>query len=359
MHILIIEDDEAIRLTLQDMLEFNGHRVTAAGDGRSALNAARQQPDLILCDVGLPDMDGFEVLQQLHARPECQTIPFIFLTARADRDDQRRGMALGADDYITKPFTEREILEAIAARVKRQAPLKERLQELLTEKDREINAPWSHELMTPLNGVLGGLELIEAEADTIKPEELRELLQLIRAGAERQQELARKLVLYFELEQLKRAGRRLDDTTCESQTVVPAAVEAVTGHLSPQPKVFVEVAPATLRLNGARLQAALRELIDNACRFSPAGQPIDVIGTVHRPGVYHLTVTDHGPGLPVQDEATTHPFVQFERQRTEQQGLGLGLAIVRSVVELAAGRLDLHPGPDNVGLRAMLEIPCE
>lgn len=358
MRVLIIEDNESIRMTLRDMLELNGHQVIEAGDGQSALVAARQQPDLILCDIGLPDMDGYTVLQRLHESPEIQSIPFIFLTARADRDDLRRGMALGADDYIIKPFTQKDILDAIAARVKRQAPLKHRLDELLLEKSREINAPWSHELMTPLNSVLGGLDLIEAEGENIQPAQLKELLQLVRAGAERQQELARKLVLHFELQQLKLKGRRLDRGTCNVPMVVAAAVEAVCTHISPPPRIETKIEDMSLRIEGARLQAALQELLENACRFSPPGLPISIIGKLDGPDIYHLAVHDRGPGLPAQDDTSTHPFVQIARHRIEQQGLGLGLSIVRAIVELASGSLHLQPGDDGAGLSAVLEIPC-
>lgn len=117
MKILIIEDDESIRLTLQDLLELNGHTVLAAATGPEGLDLARDQPEMIICDIGLPGLDGHQVLAAIREMPECREVTFIFLTARAERGDMRRGMAGGADDYITKPFTERDILEAIAARV--------------------------------------------------------------------------------------------------------------------------------------------------------------------------------------------------------------------------------------------------
>ena len=186
MRILVIEDDTGIRETLQDLLEMHGHAVTTAEDGPGGVARASDLPDLILCDIGLPGLDGFEVLAALRRTDATRDIPFIFLTARTERTDQRQGMTLGADDYITKPFTEREILDAIAARVRRQEPLRTRVATLLADREREIHAPWSHELLTPLNGVLGALDLIESEADTITPPELRELLGLIRAGADRQ-----------------------------------------------------------------------------------------------------------------------------------------------------------------------------
>lgn len=120
MNILIIEDEPAIRETLQLCLELNGHTVIAAEDGPAGVRLAAQRPDLILCDVGLPGLDGYGVIAAIQQLPACRDIPFIFLTARAGRDDLRRGMSLGADDYITKPFTQRDILDAIAARLRRQ-----------------------------------------------------------------------------------------------------------------------------------------------------------------------------------------------------------------------------------------------
>jgi CheY-like chemotaxis protein len=203
MKILIIEDESAIRDTLREILELNRYTVIAAADGPAGVKLAEQSPDLIFCDIGLPGLDGFQVLTAVRALPTGRDVPFVFLTARAERRDQRQGMALGADDYITKPFTERDIIDAVQARVRRQQPLRERLAQLLDERRSELGAEWSHELMTPLNGVLGGLELIEGEADTIDPSELKELLGLIRAGAERQHALSRKLVLHFELERMR------------------------------------------------------------------------------------------------------------------------------------------------------------
>ena len=112
-------------------------------------------------------------------------------------------MALGADDYITKPFTERDILDAIAARNKRHGGSwwREKIEQLAERQRRESNAQWSHELLTPLNAVIGGLDLLEMDAETISRDELKEMLALIRNGAERQERLARKLICYFGLEQ--------------------------------------------------------------------------------------------------------------------------------------------------------------
>jgi len=119
--ILVIEDDEAIRTNILDLLDAEGFDGLGAEDGSEGLELARRHaPDVILCDIMMPSLDGHAVLERLRADPDLAPTPFIFITARADRDDQRKGMIQGADDYITKPFERAELLEAIYARLQRQ-----------------------------------------------------------------------------------------------------------------------------------------------------------------------------------------------------------------------------------------------
>jgi two-component system, sensor histidine kinase and response regulator len=354
MTILIVEDEPAIRETLQLCLELNGHTVLAAADGPTGVRLAAELPDMILCDVGLPGLDGYGVLTAIRQLPAGRDVPFIFLTARVDRQDQRRGMALGADDYVTKPFTQRDIIDAINARVRRQQPLRERVGALLSERRTQIGAKWSHELMTPLAGIQGGLQLIEAEADTIQPAELRELLALIRLGAARQLVLARKLVCYFELEQLKSAPP--DPRRCDAPAGIEAGVASAVQTGGRARDISIRCEPGTVPVSLPHLLAAVAEMVDNALRFSVAGQPVAVSGSAHAAG-YRIEVRDEGAGMTPEQCAHIGPFVQFDRDKREQQGLGLGLAIARSVAELAGGSFRLAPGPGNRGLLATLELP--
>jgi len=122
--ILVIEDDDNIRANVLDLLEAEGFAGIGARDGQAGVELAVQQlPALIICDITMPGIDGFEVLEILSMKPTTAAIPFVFLTARAERANVRRGMALGADDYITKPFTRAELLEAITSRLKRRKTL--------------------------------------------------------------------------------------------------------------------------------------------------------------------------------------------------------------------------------------------
>ncbi len=118
--LLLIEDDADVRDNTAEILELANYRVLKAENGKKGVDIARRElPDLVLCDIMMPDLDGYGVLHMLGRNPETAEIPFIFLSAKAERSDVRRGMDLGADDYLTKPFEESELLNAIEGRLKR------------------------------------------------------------------------------------------------------------------------------------------------------------------------------------------------------------------------------------------------
>jgi DNA-binding NtrC family response regulator len=120
MRILFIEDDDEIRDNVAELLEAEGFVPITAANGEEGLKLALSDPpDLILCDIGLPGMDGYAVIRAVSEYPQTESIPFIFVSARADRADVRHGMNLGADDYVTKPFTRNELLEAVRSRLTR------------------------------------------------------------------------------------------------------------------------------------------------------------------------------------------------------------------------------------------------
>lgn len=155
--VLIIEDQPQMRTNLTLMLQLNGYEVTAAENGRAGLEAARaQKPDLILCDVMMPELDGYGVLEALRQDDETAGIPFIFLTAKGDKKEQRAGMRLGADDYLTKPVTEADLLDSVRVRLERVAELERRVRERAATKPDFSSA-------TPLRS----LGLTEREAEVL------------------------------------------------------------------------------------------------------------------------------------------------------------------------------------------------
>ena len=118
--ILIIEDNADVRENTGDILELAGYAIATAENGKIGVEIAKQlQPDVIVCDIMMPELDGFGVLEALSENSKTASIPFIFLTAKTEKADMRKGMNLGADDYLTKPFSENELLEAIQSRLKK------------------------------------------------------------------------------------------------------------------------------------------------------------------------------------------------------------------------------------------------
>ena len=124
--ILVIEDEQIIRENILKLLKAEGFDVTGAENGAQGLNAAVSNlPDVIICDVMMPELDGYGVLMALRSNPVTATLPFVFLTGKAERSEMRQGMELGADDYLTKPFTKAELVGAISSRLKKQEAVAE------------------------------------------------------------------------------------------------------------------------------------------------------------------------------------------------------------------------------------------
>lgn len=123
--ILLIEDNADVRENTAEILELADYKVVTAVDGKEGVEIARKEfPDLIICDIMMPGLDGYGVLHLLNKDPQLSTVPFIFLTAKAERSDMRKGMEMGADDYITKPFDKTELLNAVESRIRKADLLK-------------------------------------------------------------------------------------------------------------------------------------------------------------------------------------------------------------------------------------------
>ena len=125
--ILLVEDDASLRENIEELLDLNGFRVFTAPNGKVAIEVAQKEhPDLVLCDIMMPEMDGYEVLEELSSFEATRNIPFIFVSAKTERHDVRKGMDMGADDYLTKPFEEEELINTINARLERPSKWKMR-----------------------------------------------------------------------------------------------------------------------------------------------------------------------------------------------------------------------------------------
>lgn len=349
--ILVIEDEETIRENLIELLEVEDFETLGAENGRQGVQLAKAQlPDLILCDVMMPELDGRGVLKALRSEPMTATIPFIFLTAKADRVDIREGMELGADDYLTKPCTSDELLRAINTRLQKHQVIRQKAQEQLDELRTNLTRSLPHELRTPLNGIIGFSDLILVEYDNLEREELLEMVEHIHASGHRLYRVIFNFLIYAEIEiassnpeQLNQM-RKVQISCCKSSLTEQTRKQAL--QVKRLEDVQIQLQESAVAIHAERLEKILEELLDNAFKFSSPGSPVEVKSEIQR-DTFILSVKDQGRGMTPEQISEVGAYMQFERRLYEQQGMGLGLAIVKRLADLYWGKVHIESQPNQ------------
>jgi two-component system, sensor histidine kinase and response regulator len=334
--ILVIEDAKDLREDMIEMLGLEGYQVYGAENGITGVEVARQEnPDLIVCDIMMPILDGYSVLEKLRQDPRTATIPFIFLTAKAERVSMRHGMILGADDYLTKPFMVHELLDSIHTQLKKRAELNEIANKRIADIRENIATALPHELRTPLNTIVGFSDILLSEAQRIKPDQIAAWADHINKAAQRLYRFIENYLFYakFQIATQNEIRFRAKDPLTDLASLIEGEAHRIAQSVEREADVMVEVAPApNLHMAYEDAKKVIAELIDNAFKFSQPGQPVQVIGR-DMVGCYELAVVDHGRGMTSEQIDEIGAFMQFERYVYEQQGLGLGLAIVQALAK--------------------------
>jgi two-component system sensor histidine kinase/response regulator len=353
--VLVIEDDDVMRAEIVGTLVAEGFQVAEAANGRAGLwRLWDGRPDVILCDLMMPVMDGLEVLDAIRNRPEWATIPFVFLTSCDDRASMRRAMETGADDYVTKPLVRRELVSSLRAALDKQSRFESEAAQRLDQFRYTLTLALPHEFRTPLDVIFGYAEvLMDAARERCDPE-LDAVALGIRNASRQLNRITENFMLWTQLASLRPKG----DMRGLLEAPEPIALDLVVGTGARERAAQVgrsadlvcdlEPAPAYVRRDFLRKIAV--ELVDNAFKFSPAGSLVRV-ATGCRSGSTLLSVTDRGCGMP--DE---HVEPQDGSSVPNEQGVGLGLAIVRRVVALAGGQVSMHAPPGG-GTTVVVSLP--
>jgi signal transduction histidine kinase len=359
--ILVIEDEQSVRENLLDLLDAEDFEAIGAADGKVGVELANTHlPDLIICDVMMPELDGFGVLTALRSSPVTETIPFIFLTAKSDKMDLRQGMSLGADDYLTKPFTRSELLGAILVRFEKQATLEKHSQKKLEELRNSITLSLPHELRTPLNVILGLSELLVEESDILERQEVGEMAQGIHKSAERLLRLIQNFLLYAELELMTTDSQQIQALQNGQVSSAASVIEEISVRQAHQvgreADLQLELQDSSVQIAKVRLEKIIEELVNNAFKYSLAGTPVRIVAAPIDQ-MFTLSVTDWGRGMTAAQIAQVGAYMQFERKLYEQQGSGLGLAIAKRLTQLLGGELTLESIPEKqTTVRVVLPI---
>jgi signal transduction histidine kinase len=357
--ILVVDDGPSNRLVIASYLEAK-YRILEAENGPEALEVVAREPvDLVLLDVMMPGMDGYEVCRELKRRAGVAFLPVILLTALSEQEDRIAGLDAGADDFLTKPADRTELalrcrafleLRRKDALVREQV---ERLARLQTLKD-DLVAMILHDVRNPLAGIEGYLQMIEAEAGD-PAAVVEDALRALKSS----RKLRSLLDGVLEVRLLEEGELPLRREPVDLAALVADAVETLSGTGEAGRAPIERAVPAGLAavVDRKLLRRALENLLSNAIKYSPRGKPIDLVAR-EAGGRVELDVADRGPGVP--DELKGALFQKFgsvEAKRGEaRRGFGLGLHLVKLVAGAHGGDVSVHDRPGG-GSIFRLSIP--
>jgi signal transduction histidine kinase len=362
--ILVVEDEAMLRREIAECLRYEDYEVITARDGREGAELARQHlPDLILSDIMMPEMDGYGLLLALREEEATSRIPFIFLTARAEYTDIRRGMTFGADDYLVKPFETEDLLAAIRTRLAKQAEANRYYERRVESLRSSIVNTIPHELRTPLTGIMGYVALLLNDFNRYRPEQIMQMLQSIQRASARLYRLVQNYLLFAQLsligvddERLELISRFQSEMATDPQKVIPPIADERAILVDRRTDLIIEVGSAIVRMMAEDFSKIVEEVLDNAFKFSAKGTPVTVNG--QQVGEqYVLTITDRGRGMSLDQIREVNAFVQFDRRLYEQQGAGLGLAVSQRLARIYGANLSIESALGE-GTQVKITVPA-
>ncbi len=365
--LLLIVDDIAENLRiLGNIFRDVGLQIAIAPNGKRAISLARAKlPDIILLDVQMPEMDGFEVCRILKESDETKDIPILFLTAKNSQEDILKGFELGAVDYIPKPFNQKELI----ARVKTHIELKQarervenyagELTELIATKDRFFNII-AHDLKSPFNALLGFTEALEHDAETIDRTELQKFAKLLHQTADNTFKLVQNLLEWSRLQTNKMAyePKKLSLPMLVNETLKQLAGQALAKQIVINASVAQDVFVVA---DEYMVSTVIRNLISNAIKFSNSGNEI-VVGASAAGNEVIVSVTDQGVGIIPEVKAQLFNLTNNTSTRgtANESGTGLGLLLCKEIIEKHGKKLWLESEPGHgTTFFFTLDIPHE
>jgi signal transduction histidine kinase len=287
---------------------------------------------------------GFSVLARLREDPATAAIPFILMTGMADNAGMRHGMALGADDYLPKPFKVEELYATVNARLHKAQTLRKEAEKKLTLLRSQISLMMPHEMRTPLNGIISNAELLAESANSFDPQTIAEMCREICQSGQRLERLIENFLIYAQLEIISSDPEKIASLRSAKN---PHAVEIARDEAIAQSVHAKRASDLVLQLKGASPAIAddyfrkiIGELVQNAFKFSEPGKRV-YLDLNPAKGQLELTVRDEGRGFSTEQIRRVGAYLQFERKMEDHHGLGLGLAIAKKMAELHGGSLTI------------------
>lgn len=369
--ILIVDDILENLQVLGSTLFDKGYEIAIAENATSALNILTDiTPDLILLDIMMPEIDGFELCKQIKSTNELKEIPIIFLTAKSDTDNIIKGFEYGAVDYITKPFNQNELLSRVHSHIELQQS-KKRIEEynnqlkVLLQKKDEFLGIAAHDMKNPINAILGFANLISNEIDKLNLRKDDKLIisNYIEKIKQTSSYMSRTITSMLNKETLDKGIVSLNISKTNVGQLINSVIESfVPVANSKGIKIlanhFVDI---YAEVDEDRFQEIIENLISNAIKYTNLNTVIKIClakRIENSQYFLHFSVADKGDGLDAED--ISNAFQKFKKLSTtptgDENSTGLGLSIVKKLVELHQGTIRIE-SEKGKGAKFILEIP--
>ncbi|MHB8337206.1 MAG: ATP-binding response regulator [Ignavibacteriaceae bacterium] len=358
--ILIVEDDKALRYDIDEILSSAGYNVIHAENGKEAVDIVKNNlPDLVVSDIMMPVIDGYELLEHFQKETQLENIPFIFLTAKSTKSDIRKGMNEGADDYIIKPFRAKDLLTAVQIRLNK----KNKWQKKIAKIRESFALTVPHELRTPLIPVLGFADIILDDFNNLSKDEIYDMVKRIKSGATRLHSRIERFILFSsvrgDLSDAEAVKFLRKETIISFEELISSTINEAAKNYNRFSDIKIDLQPSDkgLRISDYYFPIIINELTDNSCKYSEPETVIMIKGTKQN-DLYEITFSNNGRGLNQEQINNINLFEQFPVIDQAKSGSGIGLYLVREILKAFKGHFNIESEPGKF-TKVSIQIPLE
>ncbi|MGA7720712.1 MAG: hybrid sensor histidine kinase/response regulator [Ignavibacteriaceae bacterium] len=346
MHnILLIENNTLIIEQVFAAFQNEDYLIDLADNCYKGLELAlRNLPKLIICNNALYKSDGHKVLHRFKEGSYLSTIPFVFLLQELD-DTSKKETYYDLDFYIMKPFSVKKILKIAKIALDRSSVLIEKSEKKLNELRGSISFSLPHELFTPLNGIIGFSEVLLKDFDNMDKNEIIQMLSYINSDALKLKKITKNFLAFVQLEMIENDKEKIaslrNSYFINPKEIIISKANQLAKLYKREDDLILELTDCVIRMAESYLKKLISELIDNAFKFSSKGTAV-IINILSNDTSVMLSIYDHGRGMSAEQITSIGAYTQFDREKHEQQGSGLGLIIAKKITEIHGGQFKIE-----------------